>query len=141
VDRHALNGANDWSSVGVLLAYAPLGALPVMYVWLGLVNGQWFSPLALSFGLPLTAISFGLVLVSFLKLMAHADGGITINRLVVTPMAAAVWVILLLVQTFIRRAYQSEPPAAQWVFLVGWSNFLGIATYFLLRAMLYTVGL
>ena len=131
--------SDDLTLVGALLDYAPLASLPVVFVWFGLVNRRWFTPAHLSFGLPFTVMTFGCVLVPLVKVAAQP--GITTTNLVVCPLAALIWLVLLFVQTFIRREYQAAPIQAQWVFLVGWANVLGLATYFLLRAMLRKAGL
>lgn len=124
-----------------MLAYAPLAALPVVYLYLGSVNGSWLAPLDFSFGLPLTVASFGAVLFANIKSFAYSRGIIT-EQLIVCLMADLIWIILFFVQTFIRRVYRADTTTrAQWIWLVGWSNVLGLAIYFLLKQMLYTVGL
>jgi len=130
----------DKTVLSFVLTYAPLASLPVVYVWFALVGGTWFSPLNFAFGLPLTIASFGAVLTATLNMLTHPLT-VTNERLIVAATGAEIWLGLLLVQTYIRRTFQTGPQRLQWLFLVGWSNFLGLSTYFLLRRMLYTVGL
>lgn len=131
---------SESDALAILLSYAPLGSLPVMYVWFGLVNRTWLAPTHFSFGLPLAAISFGSILIATVKVAAVVRG-IGDVRLIVCLMADLIWVVLILVQAYIRRTYQDADPAAVWLWLVGVSNGVGLATYFLLTRLLHKVGL
>jgi len=126
--------APDW-----VLSYMPFSSFPVVYAWFALVNRRWLAPISLSFGLPFAVMSFVVFLTGLLRTVFTP--WIEANRVIVSVLSLVIWGGSLWVQTFIRREYQAADEPAQWIFLVGWTNFLGLSTYLLLIEMAYTVGL
>jgi hypothetical protein len=118
----------------LVLSYAPLAAVLVAYAWFARINRRWFAPANFYFGLPLTSVSLGAVLVAALRTML--DDPITDRRFIFIGLAFLIWIGIFWLQTHWRRKYQGAGLPAEFIFLGVWSNFLGASAYILLRVML-----
>ena len=115
----------------LILSYAPLAAVLVAYAWFARINRRFFAASNFYFGLPLTSVSFGAVLVAALRTMIE-DPPITDNRFRLIALALLIWVGIF----WLQRVYQGADHPAQFIFLGVVSNLLGLSAYILFRKML-----
>jgi hypothetical protein len=128
---------------GWVAAYAgPAVVLTVSFAWNARLNGLWAWP-NLYFGLPLTSLSAGLVVLRAIEKLQALAAQPLLFRLLLAPstfasimMALIVWLLLFFIQTAIRKRFQHARPAVQRTYLAGWSNLLGIVAYIMFRSVL-----
>ena len=112
----------------LILSYAPLAAVLVAYAWFARINRRFFAASNFYFGLPLTSVSFGAVLVAAFRTMIE-DPRITDNRFRLIALALLIWVGIFWLQSYWRRVYQGADHPAQFIFLGVVSNLLGLSAY------------
>jgi hypothetical protein len=123
-----------------ILSYAPLAAVFVAYLWNVRVTGRWFFRANFFFGLPLTSVLFGAILVAGCKsLLANP---VFSFRPLMCLICLTLWGGLFWLQTLFRRQFQNHHNARVETLVLCWvSNLLGAFAYTILRWLLYTLGL